>query len=109
MKPNLLSLRSAFAAGLARLSVYLAAAPGAIKSHLNAQELVRITVAAVAAGGGVFGVLQAVVLNAGTIFPAPADAALAAAVLTLILEANRRLGHGEEPARPAARRSRFAR
>jgi hypothetical protein len=81
---------------------YFAAAPGTLKNHLNADELARVTVSALAAGGGIFAVLEAIVLHAGTIFPAPTDAALAGVALTLILEALRRLGHGDEP--PASRR-----
>ena len=75
---------------------FLGAAPGALKNHLNRVELVRITVTALMAGGGTLGFLQAIFLNVGTIFPAPSDAALAAAVLTIILESLRRLGHGHE-------------
>jgi hypothetical protein len=78
-----------------------------LRGHLNTEELTRITVAALAAGGGLFGLLQAVVLQIGTIFPAPGDAAFAAVVLTTILEAQRRLGHGEARS-TASRRSRPA-
>jgi hypothetical protein len=74
------------------------AVPGSLKAHLNVEELARIAVTALAAGGGVFGVLQAVVQSAGTIFPAPADASLAVSVLTTILEVHRRLGHGRAAA-----------
>ena len=80
---------------LDRIDQFLAAVPGALKDHLNAEELARISIAALTAGGGLYGVLQAVTLHVGTIFPAPSDAAFAAAVLTLIMEAYRRLGHGE--------------
>jgi hypothetical protein len=83
---------------------YLAEAPDAIKNHLNTTELLRIAVAALTTGGGVFSVLQAIVVNAGTIFPAPADAALATAVFTVILEVNRRLNHGAEPPAPLPKR-----
>jgi hypothetical protein len=70
--------------------------PGALKNHLTASELFRIAVMALAAGGGMFGALQAVVVYVGPIFPAPADAGLASAVLTLILEVLRRLGHAQK-------------
>lgn len=88
----------------ATLVVFFAAVPDALKEHLNTEELGRISLAALAAGGGVFGVLQGVLFNTGTIFPAPADAALAAFLLTTILEVNRRLAQGAEPARPTGRR-----
>jgi hypothetical protein len=85
---------------LAKKSVrYIEEVPGSLKGHLNREELVRVSLTAVTAGGGLFGLLQAISLSAGTIFPAPTDAALAAAVLTAILEVLRRLGHGNESAR----------
>ena len=76
---------------------FFSAVPGTIKSHLNTEELLRIAVTALTAGGGVFGLLEAVMRSAGLIFPAPSDAALAAAVLTMILESHRRLQHGSDP------------
>jgi hypothetical protein len=76
---------------------FFGAVPGALKGHLNTIELSRITLAALTAGGGILGLLEAILLGAGTIFPAPADAALAALVVTLILESLRRLSHGQEP------------
>lgn len=80
--------------GYRYLVCFFAAVPGAIKSHLNAEELVRIAVTALSAGGGVFGILEAVMRSVGLIFPAPSDAGLAAAILTMILESHRRLQHG---------------
>ena len=79
------------------IQAFLSAVPGSLKNHLNAEELIRIATTALTAGGGVYGVLQAIILGAGTIFPAPGDAALAAALLTTILEVLRRLGHGTAP------------
>jgi hypothetical protein len=81
-------------------SNFFAEVPGAIKGHLNIVELIRIAVMALAAGGGIFGLLQAIELNVGQIFPAPADAGLASAVLTLLLEVLRRLGQGQHVAIP---------
>jgi hypothetical protein len=75
---------------------FFAAVPGALKNHLNSEELARISVAALAAGSGVFGLLQAILLNSGTIFPSPIEAALATAILTTVLECHRRLGQGRE-------------
>jgi hypothetical protein len=75
---------------------FLGPAPGAIKKHLNTDELTRITLTAVTAGAGTMALLQAILMNVGSIFPALADAALAAVVLTVLLEALRRLGHGQE-------------
>lgn len=88
------------------LRAFLGEVPGSIRDHLNTRELVRIALTSLAAGGGLLGLLQAVVLASGSIFPSPADASLAAAVLTLILEACRRLDHGDPPSasRPALRR-----
>jgi hypothetical protein len=71
-------------------------APGAIKDHLNGTELSRITITALMTGGGTLALLQAILMNVSTIFPAPTDAALAAVFVTLIIEALRRLGHGPE-------------
>jgi hypothetical protein len=68
-----------------------------LKDHLNGEELLRITVTAVSAGGGVFVLLKAVVLHAGPVFPAPADAALATLIVGTILDVRRRLGHGADP------------
>lgn len=76
---------------------FFAAAPCSLKNHLNTQELMRITVTAVTAGGGVFAVLQACVASAGTIFPAALDAALAVTLSTSMIEIYRRLGQGAEP------------
>ncbi len=71
-------------------------APGALKDHLNGTELSRITITALASGGGTLALLQAILANVGVIFPAPADAAVAAVFVTLIIEALRRLNHGPE-------------
>ena len=70
--------------------------PGSVMNHLNIEELARITVASLCAGAGMYGVIHSVVLSADSIFPAPCDAALAATLLTMILEASRRLGHGAD-------------
>jgi hypothetical protein len=83
---------------LASVRDFLGPAPGAIKKHLNTAELSRITLTALTAGAGTMALLQAILTNVGNIFPAPTDAALAAVVLTLILETLRRLGHGQERA-----------
>jgi hypothetical protein len=83
---------------------FFAAVPGSLKNHLNVDELARITMTAVTAGSGVFAILETLLHSAGVVFPAPSDAALAAIVLTIILEAHRRLAQGSEPT-PAARRS----
>lgn len=78
---------------------FLAEAPHSLSNHLNRAELARVLSAAMTAGGGAFGLVYALFTNVGSIFPSPADAALAAAVLTGILEALRRLGHGAPVAR----------
>lgn len=75
---------------------FFGAVPGSLKNHLNSEELVRISIAALTAGGGVFGLLHAIMLGAGSIFLAPNDAAFAATVLAAVLEVFRRLGHGKE-------------
>ena len=81
---------------------FLAAVPGSIKHHLNTEELARITIAAVTTGGGFYGFLQAVVASASSLFLSPNDAALAVAILTLVLETHRRLGHGNLHVGPPA-------
>jgi hypothetical protein len=77
--------------------MFFAAVPGALKDHLNTEELIRIAITVATTGGGVFGFLNAVLQHAPVVFPAPADAALATALLAAILEAARRLRHGVEP------------
>lgn len=78
---------------------FFAAAPGAIRDHLNVAEVLRVAVAALLAGGGVYGVLFAELSHLPQIVT-PADAAAAAAVLTAISEIARRLGHGTLPPVP---------
>ena len=77
-----------------RLSRFFAEVPGSIQGHLNSEELVRVVVAGLSAGGGVLGCLEMIRSDAGVLFPAPNDAALATAVITVILEVRRRLTHG---------------
>jgi hypothetical protein len=74
---------------------FFAAVPGSVANHLNTEELIRIALTALTAGGGVLGLFEAVLGSVAVVFPAPADAALAAALLTVILEVCRRLRHGE--------------
>jgi hypothetical protein len=81
---------------VASVRAFFGPAPGALKDHLNGVELSRITITALTTGGGILALLQTILTNVGTIFPAPADAALAAVFVTLIMEALRRLGHGPE-------------
>jgi hypothetical protein len=91
------------------LRSFLGAAPGALKDHLNTEELTRITLTALTAGGGTLGLLQLLLASVGTIFPAPTDAALAALILTVILESLRRLGHGQEPVPDGASKTKATR
>jgi hypothetical protein len=77
-----------------RLCRFFAAVPGSIKGHLNTEELVRVLMTGLSAGGGVLGLLELLRADVGVLFPAPNDAALAATVLTLLLEIRRRLTHG---------------
>ena len=78
---------------LALLSSFFAAAPGAIQAHLNVDEIFRIAVTALLAGGGVYGVLFAEVTHLPQIVK-PADVSAATAVLAALSEIYRRLGHG---------------
>lgn len=78
---------------------YLDVVPGAIKNHLNTEELLRVTVTSMTAGAGLFGLIEAVSLSLGAIFPCASDAALAASLLTFILGVRKRLNQGEEPPR----------
>ncbi len=82
---------------LAKVSGFFSAVPGSLKGHLNTTELLRIAITALTAGGGILGILQMVLQNVGMIFPAPSDAALAGAVLTILIESLRRLNHGGSP------------
>jgi hypothetical protein len=82
---------------------FLGAAPNSLKHHLNKEELARVTLTSLGAGSGIYGLLQAIVLSAGLIFPAPIDAALAATILAAILEVLRRLDHGDGTATAAHR------
>ncbi len=82
---------------LTKLRDFFGEVPGSIKNHLNTEEIYRITVAALSSGAGFFGLFQAIMLHIGTIFPAPADAAMASLILTVILETYRRLGQGSQP------------
>ncbi|GAC1475461.1 MAG: hypothetical protein NVSMB9_28060 [Isosphaeraceae bacterium] len=93
----------------ARVKRFFRVVPGAIKNHLNVEELRRISLTSLLAGGGIFGVLQAVLQNTSSIVPAPQDAALAGAMLTVLLEVYRRLGQGEDPPRPPNSHSELAR
>jgi hypothetical protein len=90
----------------AHVREFVGAVPSAVQGHLNVEELARIRWTALLAAVGILGLLQALVLAVGTIFPAPTDAALAGLILTFILESRRRLGHGREPdsTGPAGRR-----
>lgn len=87
-------LRSSWRKLFDRVISFWAEVPGSVKSHLNIEELSRITIAALAAGGGFYGLSQAIMQNLGTIIPAPGDAALAALFMTTIIESFRRLGQG---------------
>ena len=73
--------------GAPQCASFFGPAPGALKDHLNGVELSRITITALTTGGGTLALLQAILMNVGTIFPAPTDAALAAVFVTLIIEA----------------------
>ena len=95
----------AFFSGLRVMVVrFWAEAPGSVKNHLNTDELARIVIASLTAGSGLFGLVQAIASNVGTIFPASGDAALAMIVLSMILESRRRLGQGRELAPDPRRR-----
>ncbi len=78
-------------------------APRSIKGHLNLEELTRIAASSFIAGGGTLGFLDSIVRNIGMIFPAPADAALAVTLVTLLHEVVRRLKHGDVPATTGTR------
>lgn len=81
------------------------AVPGSPRDHLNAEELVRVALTALTVGGGTFGVHDALLGYLGLTFPAPADAALAVALMTGLLESGRRLSHGDPlPSSRSARR-----
>ena len=93
--PAAASLRVHLAKLFLLIRQFLGSVPGAIRGHLNALELIRVVVTALVAGGGVAGVLQALLAAVGTVFIGPGDAAVATTVITLVLEVVRRLGHGQ--------------
>lgn len=74
---------------------FVNAVPGSPRDHLSADELIRVALAALTVGGGAYGALDALLGCLGVTFPAPADAALAVALMTGILESSRRLRHGD--------------
>src|SRR4051812_8180585 len=84
-------------ASLASLGKYawafFAAAPGAVRDHLNVDEMFRVAVAALLAGGGAHGGPVAQTAHLPQIVP-PADASAATAVLAAFVEIYRRLNHG---------------
>jgi hypothetical protein len=80
---------------------FVGPAANSIKGHLNIAELVKVAISAVAAGGGVMGILNAALPAIGLIFPLPQDAALASMILTAIGEVIRRLSHGTPPPSPS--------
>lgn len=76
-----------------QILAFLGSAPNAVRDHLNVNELVRIVVAAVMAGGGAY---EAFVALAGSIpsWVAPGDVGLATGVLLTLTEVWRRLRQG---------------
>ena len=74
----------------------LRAAAGAIRDYLNPVELVRVVLPAILHGGGIYGVLTALLGSAGAIFT-PAYVGAAVAVLTALVQIARLLDHGTNP------------
>lgn len=73
---------------------FLGSAPDAIRGHLNVSELIRIAVATVLAGGGVYEVVRSLAASIEQ-WVAPGDAGLATAAFVLVLEIWRRLKQGD--------------
>lgn len=86
---------------LAYLSGFFAAAPKAVRNHLNLDELARIVVTAVMGGATAYEVLGALARNIPA-WVAPADVALATGIALTLVEVARRLGHGPEVPPPTA-------
>jgi len=82
---------------------FIGPVPGAIAKHLNVQELVRIVVTTITSTGSAAAILPALLAHVGLFVAAP-DVAFASALLTVIVEIVRRLGHGAPL--PAALRTR---
>jgi hypothetical protein len=76
------------------VAVFAGPAEDSIKGHLNRTELGRVVVAALTAGAGLMGVLNAILANVATIFPSQFDAALGAVIVTVLIDVLRRLRHG---------------
>lgn len=85
------------------LKDFVNAPPGSFKDFLNAEELGRIGLTALAVGGGAFGLLTAIAARLGEFFPAPFDAGMAFFIFSAIQETIRRLAQGEESANGSIR------
>lgn len=76
----------------AALVTLVAEAPGAIREHLNVPEIQRVALTAFLGGGA--GAIVPALLSSVVTLVAPQDAALAAALVTLVFDVRRRLGQG---------------
>jgi hypothetical protein len=99
---NLTTIVTALAAVYTALKAFIGPTANSFLGYVNVAELARAVIAAFAAapvsGGAaavLVAVLSAVQADASGIFPA--DAALAGAVLTFVVDLIRRFGHGEPP------------
>jgi hypothetical protein len=74
---------------------------GSIKGFLNPEELFRAIVTSLGSGttvGALMAILQAIIGDAGAIFPNSTVATLATGLLTLVLDLLRRQNQGATPA-----------
>ena len=87
----------------AQLKTFLAPAPGSVRGMLNPVDLYRSIFTSLGSAtviGVLIVVVQAILAQAGTIFPNPTVASLATALLTLVLDLLRRQGQGVTPPSP---------
>lgn len=76
------------------VAAFFGEVPGAVSGHLNVNELFRVVLVAVFAGGGTFEILNAVWGDLSTILVDSRDAALASAAIAFAVEACRRFSQG---------------
>ena len=74
----------------------LSEAPNSVVHHLNTHEVVRIASLSILVAGCVLAGSSLLFGCTDLTFPSPADSALAAAVFVSILDARRRLSHGQD-------------
>lgn len=81
-----------------KLLNWFKAVPDSIKGYLNTQELLRVFFLTLAAGGGMNMMLSTIRTSLNQILVNPENAAWVSAVIVALIEINRRLKQGNDPA-----------